>query len=154
MSRLTNDIENISSTLNSSAIQIFSSILTLVGTVGVMLWLSPLLTLLTFIVVPLMMLGMRWITRRTGPLFKERQRNMGELNGFIEETLSGQRIIKAFSQEERVITGFRERNTRIMLSGYWAQAISGFIPKLMNGLNNLSFAIVAGVGGCSPSADS
>ncbi|WP_039835039.1 ABC transporter ATP-binding protein, partial [Paenibacillus sonchi] len=147
MSRLTNDIENISSTLNSSAIQIFSSVLTLLGTVGVMLWLSPLLTLLTFIVVPLMILGMRWITRRTGPLFKERQRNMGELNGFIEETLSGQRIIKAFSQKERVISGFRERNARIMLSGYWAQAISGFIPKLMNGLNNLSFAIVAGVGG-------
>ncbi|WP_438491272.1 ABC transporter ATP-binding protein [Paenibacillus sp. IHBB 3054] len=147
MSRLTNDIENISSTLNSSAIQIFSSVLTLLGTVGVMLWLSPLLTLLTFIVVPLMTLGMRWITRRTGPLFKERQRSMGELNGYIEETLSGQRIIKAFSQEERVISGFRERNTRIMLSGYWAQSISGFIPKLMNGLNNLSFAIVASVGG-------
>ncbi|MEK5027166.1 ABC transporter ATP-binding protein [Paenibacillus sp. FSL M7-1046] len=147
MSRLTNDIENISSTLNSSAIQIFSSVLTLLGTVGVMLWLSPLLTLLTFIVVPLLTLGMRWITRRTGPLFKERQRSMGELNGYIEETLSGQRIIKAFSQEERVISGFRERNTRIMLSGYWAQSISGFIPKLMNGLNNLSFAIVAGVGG-------
>lgn len=147
MSRLTNDIENISSTLNSSAIQIFSSVLTLLGTLGVMLWLSPLLTLLTFIVVPLMILGMRWITRRTGPLFKERQRSMGDLNGYIEETLSGQRIIKAFSQEERVISGFRERNTRIMLSGYWAQSISGFIPKLMNGLNNLSFAIVAGVGG-------
>lgn len=147
MSRLTNDIENVSSTLNSSAIQIFSSVLTLLGTVGVMLWLSPLLTLLTFIVVPLMLIGMRWITRRTGPLFKERQRNVGELNGFIEETLSGQRIIKAFSQEERVISGFRERNTRIMLSGYWAQSISGFIPKLMNGLNNLSFAIVAGIGG-------
>jgi len=147
MSRLTNDIENISSTFNSSVIQIFSSILTLLGTVSVMLWLSPLLTLLTFIVVPLMVFGMRWITRRTGPLFKERQKNVGELNGFIEETLSGQRIIKAFSQEERVIGGFRERNNRIMLSGYWAQAISGFIPKLMNGLNNLSFAIVAGVGG-------
>lgn len=147
MSRLTNDIENVSSTLNSSAIQIFSSVLTLLGTLGVMLWLSPLLTLLTFLVVPLMLLGMRWITRRTGPLFKERQRNVGELNGYIEETLSGQRIIKAFSQEERVITGFHERNERIMFSGYWAQSISGFIPKLMNGLNNLSFAIVAGVGG-------
>ncbi|MNO73472.1 putative ABC transporter ATP-binding protein [compost metagenome] len=147
MSRLTNDIENVSSTLNSSAIQIFSSVLTLLGTVGVMLWLSPLLTLLTFLVVPLMLIGMRWITRRTGPLFKERQRNVGELNGYIEETLSGQRIIKAFSQEERVITGFHERNERIMRSGYWAQSISGFIPKLMNGLNNLSFAIVAGVGG-------
>ncbi|WP_308722347.1 ABC transporter ATP-binding protein [Paenibacillus polysaccharolyticus] len=147
MSRVTNDIENVSSTLNSSAIQIFSSVLTLIGTLGVMLWLSPLLTLLTFIVVPLMAVGMRWITRRTGPLFKERQRNLGELNGYIEETLSGQRIIKAFSQEERVIRGFEERNMRIRISAFWAQTISGFIPKLMNGLNNLSFAIVAGIGG-------
>ncbi|MDO7908837.1 ABC transporter ATP-binding protein [Paenibacillus sp. JX-17] len=147
MSRLTNDIENVSSTLNSSAIQIFSSVLTLVGTFGVMLWLSPLLTLLTFIVVPLMALGMRWITRRTGPLYKQRQRNLGDLNGYIEETLSGQRVIKAFSQEERVIRGFGERNDRIRESGFWASTISGFIPKLMNGLNNLSFAIIAGVGG-------
>ncbi|WCM62350.1 ABC transporter ATP-binding protein [Paenibacillus polymyxa] len=147
MSRLTNDIENVSSTLNSSAIQIFSSILTLIGTLTVMLWLSPLMTLLTFIVVPLMAAGMRWITRRTGPLYKERQKNLGELNGYIEETLSGQQIIKAFSQEKRVIHGFGERNDHIRLSGFWAQTISGFIPKLMNGLNNLSFAIVAGIGG-------
>ncbi|WP_090736542.1 ABC transporter ATP-binding protein [Paenibacillus sp. Mc5Re-14] len=147
MSRITNDIENVSSTLNSSAIQIFSSILTLMGTLTVMLWLSPLMTLLTFIVVPLMAAGMRWITRRTGPLYKERQKNLGELNGYIEETLSGQQIIKAFSQEKRVIRDFRERNDRIRLSGFWAQTISGFIPKLMNGLNNLSFAIVAGIGG-------
>ncbi|ASR48817.1 multidrug ABC transporter ATP-binding protein [Paenibacillus kribbensis] len=147
MSRLTNDIESVSSTLNSSAIQIFSSILTLVGTLAVMLWLSPLMTLLTFIVVPLMAAGMRWITRRTGPLYKERQQNLGELNGYIEETLSGQQIIKAFSQEKRVIHGFGERNDRIRLSGFWAQTISGFIPKLMNGLNNLSFAMVAGIGG-------
>ncbi|MNS26820.1 putative ABC transporter ATP-binding protein [compost metagenome] len=147
MSRLTNDIENVSSTLNSSAIQIFSSILTLVGTLGVMLYLSPLLTLLTFLVVPLMILGMRWITRRTGPLYKQRQSNLGELNGYIEETLSGQRIIKAFSQEPRVIRGFKERNEAIRRSGFWAQTISGFIPKLMNSLNNLSFAIVAGIGG-------
>ncbi|BCG60048.1 ABC transporter ATP-binding protein [Paenibacillus sp. URB8-2] len=147
MSRLTNDIENVSSNLNSSAIEIFSGVLTLGGTVVVMLWLSPLLTLLTFVVVPIMAFGMRWITRRTGPLFKQRQRNMGELNGYIEETLSGQRVIKAFGQEQRVISDFRERNNRIMLSGFWAQSISGFIPKLMNGLNNLSFAIVAGFGG-------
>lgn len=147
MSRLTNDVENISSTLNSSAIQIFSSVLTLVGTVSIMLWLSPLLTLLTFLVVPLMLFGMRWITRRTGPLFKERQRNMGDLNGYIEETLSGQHLVKTFSQEERVLNEFGERNDRIRLSGFWAQSISGFIPKLMNGLNNLSFAIVAGIGG-------
>lgn len=147
MSRSTNDIDNVSSTLNSSAIQIFSSVLTLIGTLAVMLYLSPLLTLLTFMIVPLMMLGMRWITRRTGPLYKERQKNLGELNGYIEETLSGQRIIKAFSQEERVMREFRERNDAIRQSGFWAQTISGFIPKLMNALNNLGFALVAGVGG-------
>ncbi|NGZ75102.1 ABC transporter ATP-binding protein [Saccharibacillus alkalitolerans] len=147
MSRVTNDMENVSATLNSSAIQIFSSILILFGTLGVMLSLSPLLTLLTFIVVPLMALGMRWITRRTGPLFKERQSNLGDLNGYIEETLSGQRIIKAFSQEDRVKQEFAVRNERIRLSGFWAQTISGMIPKLMNSLNNLSFALVAGLGG-------
>lgn len=147
MSRMTNDMDNLSSTLNSSAIQIFSSMLILAGTIIVMLLLSPLMTLLTFLVVPLMALGMRWITKRTGVLFKERQRNLGDLNGYIEETLSGQRIIKAFSQEERVIAQFGQRNDRMKLSGFWAQTISGFIPKLMNGLNNLSFAIIAGVGG-------
>lgn len=147
MSRMTNDMDNVSSTLGSSAIQLLSSVLMLTGTVVVMLSLSWMLTLLTFLIVPLMYLGMRWITRRTGVLFKERQRHLGELNGYIEETLSGQRIVKAFSQEERVMREFRERNGRIRLAGYWAQSISGFIPKVMNGLNNLSFAIIAGVGG-------
>lgn len=147
MSRMTNDMDNVSSTLASSAIQLFSSALMLVGTVVVMLSLSVLLTVVTFLIVPLMVYGMRWITRRTGSLFKQRQAALGELNGFIEETLSGQRIVKAFSQEERVRREFKERNDRIKQAGFWSQTISGFIPKLMNGLNNLSFAIIAGVGG-------
>ncbi|WP_243355192.1 ABC transporter ATP-binding protein [Bacillus litorisediminis] len=147
MSRITNDIENVSSTLNTSVIQIFSSVLTLAGTVTVMLWLSPLLTLVTLIIVPMMFYGMRWITNRTGKLFKEQQRNLGELNGFIEETISGQRIIKSFSQEDRVIAEFLEKAERLKGSGFWAQTFSGFIPKLMNMLNNLSFAIIALVGG-------
>ncbi|KAB2328536.1 ABC transporter ATP-binding protein [Cytobacillus depressus] len=147
MSRVTNDIENVSSTLNSSVIQIFSSLLTLVGTVSVMLWLSPLLTLLTLIIIPLMFIGMKWITKRTGVLFKEQQRNLGELNGFIEETISGQRIIKTFSQEKKVTAEFLEKGERLRSAGFWAQTYSGFIPKLMNFLNNFSFTIIAGVGG-------
>lgn len=147
MSRVTNDIENISSTLNSSVIQVFSSLLTLIGTVSVMLWLSPLLTLITLIIVPLMFFGMKWITARTGRLFKEQQKNLGELNGFIEETISGQRIIKTFSQEQKVMAEFREKGEKLKLAGFWAQTYSGFIPKLMNVLNNLSFAIIAGTGG-------
>ncbi|WP_394582956.1 ABC transporter ATP-binding protein [Cytobacillus firmus] len=147
MSRVTNDIENVSSTLNSSVIQVFSSLLTLIGTVSVMLWLSPLLTLITLIIVPMMFFGMKWITARTGRLFKEQQKNLGELNGFIEETISGQRVIKTFSQEQKVMAEFREKGEKLKLAGFWAQTYSGFIPKLMNVLNNLSFAIIAGAGG-------
>src|SRR5690606_6571158 len=147
MSRITNDIENVSSTLNTSVIQIFSSILTLVGTVAIMLWLSPLLTLITMIIIPIMFFGIRWITKRTGKLFKEQQRHLGDLNGYIEETISGQRIVKTFSQEETVINAFLEKSEKLKKAGYYAQAYSGFIPKLMNVLNNLSFAIIAGIGG-------
>ena len=147
MSRVTNDIENVSATLNSSVIQIFSSVLTLVGTLVVMIWLSPLLTLVTMIIVPLMFMGMKWITSRTGRLYKEQQRRLGEMNGYIEETISGQKIIKSFSQEPKVIEEFRIKNKKLKESGYWAQTFTGFIPKLMNMLNNLSFTIVAAVGG-------
>ncbi|HIW34951.1 MAG TPA: ABC transporter ATP-binding protein/permease [Candidatus Paenibacillus intestinavium] len=146
MSRATNDIDNISSSMNSSFIQICSSTLMLVGITIVMLFLSPVLTLLTFCVIPLMIYGMRWISGRTSRLFRVQQRNLGALNGFVEETLSGQKIIKSFSQENVVISQFQERNEKIRLSGYWAQVISGFIPKLMNGLNSLSFALIVGVG--------
>lgn len=147
MSRMTNDIENISQTLNSSFIQVFSSILTLGGTLAVMLYLSPLLTVLTMTIVPVMFIAMRWITRRTGILFKEQQRAIGELNGMIEETMSGQRIVKAFSQEERMKEDFAAKSDRLKKTGFWALTYSGFIPKVMNMLNNAAFAIVAGVGG-------
>lgn len=147
MSRVTNDIENVSQTLNSSFIQVFSSVLTLAGTLGVMIYLSPTLTLLTMTIVPVMFVAIRWITRRTGLLFKEQQRAVGELNGMIEETISGQRIVKAFSQEERVMEEFAQKSERLRRTGFWALTYSGFIPKVMNMLNNASFAIVAGVGG-------
>ena len=147
MSRVTNDIENVSSTLNSSFIQVISSVLTLIGTVTVMVILSPLLTLVTMIIIPLMVIGMKWITKRTGKLFKQQQHNLGELNGYIEEIISGQKMIKAYSQEEKVISQFVGKSNQLKLSGFWAQTISGFIPKVMNMLNNISFAIVAGIGG-------
>ncbi|SOC11029.1 ATP-binding cassette subfamily B protein [Ureibacillus xyleni] len=147
MSRATNDIETVSSTLNSSFIQVFSSVLTLTGTVIVMLYLSPILTLLTMLIIPFMFIATRWITKRTGKLFKEQQAALGALNGMIEETISGQRVVKAFSQEERVKQEFREKSEHLRRTGFWALIYSGYIPKVMNLLNNMSFAIVAGVGG-------
>lgn len=147
MSRLTNDIDNVSQTLGTSFIQILSSVLTFLGMLVLMLWLSPLLTLVTLIIVPLMFFGMKWITARTGPLFKEQQKSLGDLNGFVEETLSGQRIVKTFAREERVLEEFAAKNEELRKAAYYAQTYSGFIPKLMNVLNNASFALIAGVGG-------
>ncbi|MBK3495499.1 ABC transporter ATP-binding protein [Viridibacillus sp. YIM B01967] len=147
MSRMTNDIESVSSTLNSTFIQVFSSVLTLVGTVVVMLSMSPLLTLLTMVIIPVMFFATRWITRRTGKLFKEQQQALGALNGMIEESISGQRVVKAFSQEQRMMEEFAEKSSKLRHVGFWAYVYSGGIPKVMNLLNNASFAIVAGVGG-------
>ncbi|WP_102693205.1 ABC transporter ATP-binding protein [Rummeliibacillus pycnus] len=147
MSRMTNDMDNISSTLNSTFIQVFSSILTLVGTIVVMLTMSPLLTFLTMLIIPIMFISTRWITRRTGQLFKAQQQALGALNGMIEETISGQRVVKAFSQEQRMMDEFAEKSSHLRRVGYWANVYSGGIPKVMNLLNNASFAVVAGVGG-------
>ncbi|TRZ36083.1 ABC transporter ATP-binding protein [Niallia circulans] len=147
MSRVTNDIENVSSTLNSSVIQIFSSVLTLIGTISIMLWLSPLLTFLSLIIIPAMYWGMKWITARTGLLFKQQQQKLGELNGFIEESISGQRIVKTFSLEDKMIMELVDKSENLKNVSYWAQVYSGFIPKLMNMLNNISFALIVGVGG-------
>ncbi|MCE4957212.1 ABC transporter ATP-binding protein [Macrococcoides caseolyticum] len=147
MSRMTNDIDTISQVLNSSFIQFTSSIITIVGTIIVMLMLSPLLTLLTMIIIPLMFIAMQWITRRTGPLYKRRQKALGEMNGYIEEIISGQVVVKVFSQEQEVMNGFSEKNRNVRDNSFWSVTYSGFIPKVMNFFNNISFAIVAGVGG-------
>ncbi|HLR52746.1 MAG TPA: ABC transporter ATP-binding protein [Candidatus Avamphibacillus sp.] len=147
MSRVTNDIDNVNNTLNQSVIQIFSSIITLVGTVSVMLYLSPLLTVVTMTIIPFMFISIRWITRRTGPLYKLQQKDLGELNGYVEEIVSGQHVVKTYSQEERVIDEFAERNRNLQNTGFWSLTISGFIPKVMNMLNFLSFGLIALVGG-------
>src|SRR5699024_2321778 len=147
MSRITNDIDNVNNTLNQSVIQIFSSVITLVGTISVMIYLSPLLTLVTMAIIPFMFLGIRWITKRTGPLYKLQQRDLGELNGYVEEIVAGQHIVKTFSQEERVTREFKERNSKLRNTGFWSLTISGFIPKVMNMLNFLSFGLIALVGG-------
>lgn len=147
MSRMTNDMDNVSSTLNSTFIQVFSSVLVLTGTVVVMLTMSPLLTLITMIIIPVMFIATRWITRRTSPLFKGQQQRLGTLNGMVEESISGQLIVKAYSQEERMIEDFTGKADELRHVGYWANVYSGGIPKVMNFLNNASFALVAGAGG-------
>lgn len=147
MSRLTNDLDVVSETLNSSVIELFSSVLSLVGTLIFMLVLSPLLTIVSLLTLPVLYFGMKWITRRTRSYFRKQQETMGDLNGYIEEIISGQSVVKIFSQEEKAIAEFEQKNAQLKESGYYAQAYSGFIPKLLNTLNNINFALIAFVGG-------
>ncbi|MGG0753348.1 ABC transporter ATP-binding protein [Brevibacillus laterosporus] len=147
MSRLTNDVENINNTLSQATTQIFSSLITVIGAVGMMLMLSPSLTLVSLIVVPLGLFITKKIAERTRKLFLEQQTELGQLNGYIEEMISGQRVVKAFNREQETIDQFAEKNQRLKKVGAQAQVFSGIIPPLMNAINNVSFALVAGIGG-------
>ncbi|MDF9412219.1 ABC transporter ATP-binding protein [Brevibacillus laterosporus] len=147
MSRLTNDVENINNTLSQATTQIFSSLITVIGAVGMMLMLSPSLALVSLIVVPLGLFITKKIAERTRKLFLEQQTELGQLNGYIEEMISGQRVVKAFNREQQTIDQFAEKNQRLKKVGAQAQVFSGVIPPLMNAINNLSFALVAGIGG-------
>ncbi|MFA7466684.1 MAG: ABC transporter ATP-binding protein [Desulfotomaculaceae bacterium] len=147
MSRLTNDMDNISGTLNHGVTNIFSSIITVLGALTMMVILSPVLTLISLLVVPPGIVLTQRVAARTRRYFLEQQRELGMLNGYIEEMISGQRVIKAYAREQKVIQDFNEKNTRLKNVGTLAQIFSGLIFPLMNLINNLSFALVAGVGG-------
>ncbi|WP_077308749.1 ABC transporter ATP-binding protein [Terribacillus halophilus] len=146
MSRMTNDVDNISTTLNTSMVQIVSSVITFIGILTVMLILSPILTIVTLLVVPIMFVGIRWITNRTRHAFRAQQQAVSSVNGYAEESLSGQAVIKAYAQEQQVIDNFKQKTENLQQAGFWAQTFSGFIPKWMNMLNNISFAVIAGIG--------
>ncbi|NSW89177.1 MAG: ABC transporter ATP-binding protein [Firmicutes bacterium] len=147
MSRLTNDIETISNTLMQSAVHMVSSLITVVGAFIMMLVLSPLLTIISLIVMPLGMALTFKIAEKTRKLFVTQQKELGEINGYIEEIVSGQRVVKAFTREKKAVLEFGNINIRLKEAGIKAQIFSGIIPPLMNVLNQLSFALVAGAGG-------
>src|SRR5690625_4803611 len=113
----------------------------------VMFMLSPLLTVITMSIIPIMFIAMRWITKRTGPLYKLQQNDLGDLNGYVEETVSGQHIIKTFSREQQVIKEFEGKNNHLLKTSFWAMLFSGYIPKVMYMLNFLSFGLIALFGG-------
>lgn len=147
MSRLSNDIDNVSNTISQSTTQLMSGAITILGSLIMMLILSPILTLATLITVPLVFLLTRTVARKTAVLFKDQQVQLGKLNGQIEETISGLQVVKAFNHEEKAIQEFEAVNKNLLEVGLKAQIWSGFLMPLMNVINNLGFAVVAVVGG-------
>jgi ATP-binding cassette, subfamily B, multidrug efflux pump len=147
MSRLSNDVENISSTISQSTVQLMGNSITITGAFVMMLKLSPLLTLASIITIPMVFGLTKTIAKKTKVLFKEQQVTLGRLNGQIEETISGIQVVKAFNHEEKVIEEFSSMNARLCQVGIKAQVWSGFIMPIMNVINNIGFAVVAAFGG-------
>jgi len=147
MSRLSNDIDNVSNTISQSTTQLMSGSIALIGSLVMMIVLSPILTIATLITVHLVFLLGKTITKRTSVLFKEQQAQLGRLNGHIEETISGLHVVKAFNHEEKAIQEFNEVNDKLYEVGLKAQIFSGFLMPLLAVINNIGFAAVAVVGG-------
>ncbi|WP_438351977.1 ABC transporter ATP-binding protein [Paenibacillus sp. FA6] len=147
MSRTTNDIENVSNSLNQSVIQLLTSIITLSGSLVIMLSLNLSLTLVSLITIPLVLFATRQISTLTRRYFKGQQKHLGELNGFIEETIQGQKVVKLYRREATEIKRFKDINQELNTMGTKAQIVSGLVGPVMNAVNNLNFALIAAIGG-------
>ena len=147
MSRLTNDVDNVSNTLSQSVTQLFSGVINVVGTLVAMIMLSPLLTLISMLTMPLMFLVTRIIARFSRRFFREQQKNLGTINGYIEEMVSGQKVIKLFSREEENKRDFAGLNANLRRSGTKAEVVAGVMGPFMNMISNITYLIVAVAGG-------
>jgi ATP-binding cassette subfamily B multidrug efflux pump len=147
MSRLTNDVDNISTTISDSLTQLMTYGFTIIGILCIMLRLSLPLTCIAFISVWLIFLLTRTITKHTRRLFAQQQQILGKLNGQVEESISGLNMVKAFGREAEMTEQFEESNARLCQVATKAQIWSGFLMPLTNVINNLNFVIVAVVSG-------
>lgn len=147
MSRMTNDVENVSNTISSSVASLLSGALTLVGTLAIMLWYSPILTLVALVTVPLTVLFGTKIAGRLRDTFIKQQALLGNMNGQVEEMVTGHKTVVAFGHEKRAIAYFSETSAQFKTTSIRAQILSGLMGPVMNLIGNLSFLVIASVGG-------
>jgi ATP-binding cassette subfamily B protein len=146
MSRAVNDMDNLSTTLQQSITQLITSAVTLIGVIVMMLTISPLLSLIVVLTLPLSLFITIGIAKRSQQYFRNQQRALGELNGHVEEMYTGHKIVKAFGQERQSIAEFNERNEKLYDAGWRAQFVSGIIMPLMRFVGNIGYVFVAIVG--------
>jgi len=147
MSRLTNDMDAISRVLSQNVTQLFSGMLTLVGILIVMFILSPYLAMASMVVLPLMVGVVALVGKKTRSAFRSYQKNLGILNGTLEETYSGQRVVMAYGQEERVLDRFDRENETVRRIGAYAMTYALLVMPMMGVMSNTNVAVVAGLGG-------
>lgn len=142
MSRFTNDMDRISDALTDSLSDMLSSALTVVGIFCLMLVISPILTLVTLVTVPLMFLGARGIVRKSRKYFKAQQESLGNVNGYIEEMISGQKVVKVFGHEQKAEEDFGGLNQDLNTKSLKAQFYSGLMMPVMQNLGTLNYVLV------------
>ena len=147
MSRLTNDVDNISTTISDSLAQLMVYAFTIAGTLVCMLALSPVLTVVSLLPVALVFILTKVVTTRTRPLYARQQQVLGRLDGLVEESVSGLTMVKAYGREERMIADFEKLNDELCDTGVRAQTWSGYLMPLSNVINNLGFLLVAVISG-------
>ncbi len=147
LSRVINDIDNINHSIQQALSQMIRSVITIIGTIVMMLVISPILTLVVLITFPLSVLMIRFVTSISQKHFIQQQSELGQLNGHIEEVFTGHQVVKAFGHEKAVLAQFDEINYRLYKSGWKAQFMSGMMMPLMTFVGNLGYVFVSIVGG-------
>ncbi|MGZ6270030.1 MAG: ABC transporter ATP-binding protein, partial [Candidatus Limnocylindrales bacterium] len=147
LSRVTNDIDNIGQTLQQSLSQVITSVLTIVGVLGMMFWISPELALVSLLVLPAAALTTVFIARRSQRQFAAQWQWTGTLNGHVEETHTGHDVVKVFGHQAEALAVFDEQNEQLFQASYRAQFISGIIQPAMSLLSNLNYVAIAVIGG-------
>jgi len=147
LSKVTNDIDNINTTLQQTLTQTITSFGTVVGVLGLMLWISPLLALVSLITVPLSLVVTMLIAKRSQPQFAAQWKWTGLLNGHVEEMFSGHEVVKVYGRQEQAEATFDEANEKVYQASFKAQFISGIIMPAMNIIGNLGYVGIAVIGG-------
>ena len=146
LSRVTNDIDNISATLQQSMTQLITSVVTVIGVIIMMLTISPLMTLVTVLTIPLGILFVKPIISRSQSYFIKQQNIIGNLNGHVEEVYTGHEVIKSFNRENESISKFKEVNNKLYENAWKAQFMSGMMMPIMNFVSNVGYVFVSVIG--------
>jgi len=147
LSKVTNDVDTLGMSLNQSVTQLITSVTAIIGTLIMMLTISPLLTLVAFVMVPLSGILISLVVKKSQKYFKEQQEYLGHVNGQVEEVYSGHNIVKAFNREENILMEFEKNNDVLYNSAWKSQFLSGLMMPIMNFIGNLGYVAVALFGG-------
>jgi ATP-binding cassette, subfamily B, multidrug efflux pump len=143
LSRISYDIDTINTSLSSDLVQLFGSFVVVIGAFSMMLWISLPLISIFFITIPLSILSTRFLSNRTRPLFRDRSRKLGDMNGYVEETISGLKTIKAYSQQNSMVDTFKDKNKSASDAYYKADYYGSIVGPTVGFINNISLTLIS-----------